>query len=342
MIRNIIILTGNDLAIAFKNRTIYLIFFIPLFVFVALQLIDEDGNGQTPLRIGIIESEIYPDRIVASIQAAEQLFTLTRLAEAEEGRRRLTAKELDGVLLNSAEPAGGIELLVLSQGSRLTLALVERISALEAAVAGDRPRWLTAVRPLHDSGMQQQTLPTWILMLVLLVGCIIIPAQIAEEKEKKLLLAMLQTPVHETEWLLAKLGLGMILSLLAIIFLHLLGQFAVTNIYSYTILIGIGGFCFTALGIFLGFICRSQAGARTLGVLVYLPLLLPPALADFSRQLTAFAPLLPSYQFYGPLRAILLEGGKIAGYPLEMLSLVVIGALCLLFSSRLLKKRWLM
>ncbi len=342
MIRNIIILTANDLAIAFKNRTIYLIFFIPLFVFVALQLVDEEGSDQTPLELGIIESENYPDRIVAGLQAADQLFTLTRLADAEEGRRQLTAKELDGVLQVSTESAGGIELLVLSQGSPVTLALVERISALEAAVEGDRPRWLTAVRPLHDSGMQKQTLPTWILMLVLLVGCIIIPAQIAEEKEKKLLLAMLQTPVREGEWLLAKLGLGMILILLAVIFLHLLGQFAVANIYSYAVLIGIGGFCFTALGILLGFICRSQAGARTLGVLVYLPLLLPPALAEFSRQLTAFAPLLPSYQFYEPLRAILLEGGKIAGYPLEMLSLVAIGSLCLLLSSRLLKKRWLM
>lgn len=342
MIRNIIILTANDLAIAFKNRTIYLIFFIPLFVFLALQLIDEEGSDQTPLTIGIIASEIYPERIIAGLQAAEQHFTLTRLADPEEGRRRLTTKELDGVLLAGAQPAGGIELLVLSQASRLTLALVERISGLEAALEGDRPRWLTAVRPLHASGMQQQTLPTWILMLVLLVGCIIIPAQIAEEKEKKLLLAMLQTPIHPEEWLLAKLGLGIILSLLGIIFLHLLGQFAVSNIFSYAVVLGLGAFCFTALGILLGFICRSQAGARTLGVLVYLPLLLPPALADFSRQLTAFAPLLPSYQFYEPLRAILLENGKIAAYPLEMLYLMVIGTLCLLFSRLLLNKRRLM
>ncbi|MFH7326091.1 ABC transporter permease [Desulfurivibrio sp. C05AmB] len=342
MMRNIIILTCNDLAIAFKNRSIYLIFFIPLFVFVTLQLVDEEGNGQTPLNIGIINTVIYPDRIVESMQAAEQLFTITRLADAEEGRRQLMAKKIDGVLLGSAESSGGVELLVLSKGSQVTLALVERISGLEAAVEGDRLRWLTAIRPLHDSGVQQQTLPTWILMLVLLVGCIIIPAQIAEEKEKKLLLGMLQTPVHEAEWLLAKLGLGMILILLAIIFLHLLGQFAVTNIFSYAAFIGLGSFCFTALGIFLGFICRSQASARTLGVMVYLPMLLPPALADFSRQLSTLAPLLPSYQFYEPTRAILLEGGKIASYPLEVLSLVLIGTLCLLFSSRLLKKRWLM
>ena len=45
MIRNVVILTLNDLAIAFKNKTLYLILFIPLFVFVALQLVDGNRAG---------------------------------------------------------------------------------------------------------------------------------------------------------------------------------------------------------------------------------------------------------------------------------------------------------
>ena len=42
MIRNIITLTLNDLAIAFKNKTIYLIIFIPFFVFLSLKLVDQE------------------------------------------------------------------------------------------------------------------------------------------------------------------------------------------------------------------------------------------------------------------------------------------------------------
>jgi ABC-2 type transport system permease protein len=64
-------------------------------------------------------------------------------------------------------------------------------------------------------------------------------------------------------------------------------------------------------GILLGFLCRTQAGARTLGVVFHLPHLLPSALADFSQQLSAVAPLLPSYQLYEPLRKIILEDGQV-------------------------------
>lgn len=40
MIRYIATLTGHDLAIALKNKTLYLILFIPLFVFMVLTLVD--------------------------------------------------------------------------------------------------------------------------------------------------------------------------------------------------------------------------------------------------------------------------------------------------------------
>jgi ABC-2 type transport system permease protein len=168
------------------------------------------------------------------------------------------------------------------------------------------------------------------------------PAQVAEEKEKKLLLALLQTPMREIEWLIAKLFLGMILIFIAVLFLHLLGKFDLGNVLSYVAFIGVGSFCFSSYGIFLGFLCRSQASARTLGVIFYLPHLLPSALSDFSRKLTAVAPFLPSYQFYGPVKSILLEQGRISNLSLEWIYLFLVGLLTFFFSYLLMKKRWLM
>lgn len=190
--------------------------------------------------------------------------------------------------------------------------------------------------------MQAQTLPTWILMLVLLVSFIIMPAQVAEEKEKKLLLALLQTPMREIEWLIAKLLLGIILILIAVLFLHGLGQFSPGNVLGYVLFLGAGSFCFSSFGIFLGFLCRNQASARTLGVMFYLPHLLPSALADFSQKLTAVAPFLPSYLFYAPIKSILLEGAGVSNLSLEWISLLSFGLLTLLFAYLLMKKRWLM
>jgi ABC-2 type transport system permease protein len=179
-------------------------------------------------------------------------------------------------------------------------------------------------------------------MLVLLIGFIILPAQVAEEKEKKLLLALLQTPIHEVQWLIAKLILGMVLIFTAVLFLHLMGSFGLIHFFDYIVFIVAGSYCFSAYGVFLGFLCRNQASARTLGVIFYLPHLLPSAMSDVSQKLTAIAPLLPSYQLYKPLQSILLENGRIANMTFDWIYLVLLGSLMFYLSFLLMKKRWLM
>lgn len=342
MIRNIIILTLNDLAIAFKNKTIYLILFIPLFVFLSLKLVDRTDESFNKIKIGLIQSEKYSPVIIESIKSADKVFTISWLSNEEEGKRWLKDKKIDGILITSEKEPTSLALIVLTKASFQTLAIVEGFSALQIAAEGHSKNWISDIKPIQDSAIQKQTLPTWILLLVLLVSFIIMPAQVAEEKEKNLLLGLLQTPMREFEWLLAKLSLGMILIHLAVIFLHLLGKFEFENRLSYVAFIGVGSFCFSSFGIFLGFLCRNQASARTLGVLFYLPLLLPSALSDFSQKLNIVAPLLTSYQFFEPIKAILLEGGRASNFPLEWIYLFLVGLLTLFLSYLLMKKRWLM
>jgi ABC-2 type transport system permease protein len=95
-------------------------------------------------------------------------------------------------------------------------------------------------------------LPTWILVLVLMVGFIVIPAQVAEEKERKLLLGLLQTPIREVEWLLAKVCFGTIAILIAALLLHLLTKFDfdLGAGLGYLLFLLAGGFCFSAFGIY--------------------------------------------------------------------------------------------
>jgi ABC-2 type transport system permease protein len=92
----------------------------------------------------------------------------------------------------------------------------------------------------------------------------------------------------------------------------------------------------------VGFLCRTQASARTLGVLFYLPHLLPSALADFSEKLNSVAPLIPSYPFYRPIRSILLDGSGVSDFPLQLLALLGVGVFTSFLSLQLMKKRWLM
>ena len=342
MIKNIITLTLNDLAIACKNKTIFLIIFIPFFVFISLKLVDRGGSDVKKINIGLIQAETYAPVMLQSITAADRLFTVARVSNEQEGKKWLQEKKIDGLLVRSKKEQSSLVLVVLKKESLQALTIVESFSALQKAVEGKSGNWISDIIPLQEGGIQKQTLPTWILMLVLLVGFIVMPAQVAEEKEKKLLLALLQTPIREIEWLMAKLLSGMTLILTAVLFLHLLGSFAPGNVLSYIAFITVGSFCFSSYGIFLGFLCRNQASARTLGVMFYLPHLLPSALSDFSQKLTAVAPFLPSYQLYEPVKAILLDNGSIADLSLQWLYLLVFGAATLFLSYLLMKKRWLM
>jgi len=335
-------LTLNDLAIAWKNKTVFLIMFIPLFVFVSLKLVDRTASTAAKIRIGLIRAEPYAPVILKTVTSPGTPFSISYVANREEGTRKLREKSTDCLLVRSEQGQAGVVLVVLKKEAPLTLATVESFSTLQQAVEGKNRPWISEVTPLQTGGIQKQTLPTWILMVVLLVGFIIMPAQVAEEKEKKLLLALLQTPMRETEWLIAKVASGMTLILAAILFLHLLGRFEPDHLLSYSACIGAGSFCFSSFGVLLGFLCRSQASARTLGVIFYLPHLLPSALSDFSPQLTAIAPLLPSYELYEPLKAILLNEGTVSNMSLDVGYLLAFGLTALFLSYLLMKRRWLM
>jgi ABC-2 type transport system permease protein len=342
MLRNIITLTLNDLAIAFKNKTIFLIVFIPFFVFFSLKLVDMSAADFKKIKIGLVQTETYAPVILRTISSADKLFTVSHVSGEEEGKRWVKEKKLDGLLVRSEKEKGSVVLVVLKKESLQTLSIVESFSALQKAAEGNGTNWISDIKTLQEGGIQKQTLPTWILMLVLLVGFIIMPAQVAEEKEKKLLLALLQTPMREIEWLSAKVLSGMLLILTAVLSLHLLGAFNPGDFLSYAAFIVAGSFCFSSYGIFLGFLCRNQASARTLGVMFYLPHLLPSALSDFSQKLTAVAPFLPSYQLYEPVKAILLDGSRLSNLSLEWFYLLAVGVVTFFFSYLLMKKRWLM
>lgn len=335
MIKNIFTLTLNDLAIAIKNKTIFLIFFIPLFVFFTLKLVDSRNIEFHKINLGLIKDETYNPVVLKSLNSAGSIFNLTYVDTNEIGKKQIKEKKLDGLLLKSEE------LIVLKKESLSTLSLIESLHSLQRATEGKR-NWISSVSALQSTDIQKESLPTWILMLVLLVGFVIMPSQVAEEKEKKLLLSLLQTPMREIEWLLAKAITGMILTTASILMLHLLGNFKSGINLSYATMILLGSFCFSSYGIFLGFLCRNQASARILGVIFYLPHLLPSALSDFSRKLDLVAPLLPSYHLYEATKLILFDQVKINSLGLESMYLLLIGVGTFLGSYWLMKKRWLM
>ena len=64
--KNTLLLALNDLAIAFKNKTLLLVLFIPVFVFVALNLVDKADDQTEAIKIGMLEDHSYAPHIADS------------------------------------------------------------------------------------------------------------------------------------------------------------------------------------------------------------------------------------------------------------------------------------
>ena len=335
MIKNIITLTLNDLAIAIKNKTIFLIFFIPIFVFFTLKIVEPKNAELKQVQLGLTQQGNYTAIVINSLKAQAKIFNLTYVESVDAGKKLIKDKKIDGLLLDSKE------LIVLKKESLTTLTTIESLNALQQAIEG-RKSWIANVTSIQSTDLQKESLPTWILMMILLVGFVIMPSQVAEEKEKKLLLSLLQTPMREIEWLMAKILLGIILSSTSILLLHLMGSFKTGFNPHYITMILFGSFCFSSYGVFLGFLCRNQASARILGVIFYLPHLLPSALSDFSSKMDIIAPALPSYHFYESIKLILFEQNSLSTLGLQSGYLLLMGVITFMVSYMLMRKRWLM
>ena len=342
MIPPILTLIVNDLAIAVKNKSVLLIIFIPFFVFISLKLVDQSARNLTRATVGFVRTEAFSPMITRTLNRAASPILLLPVSDEAAGLRALRDKKIDGFLKHSDTARETLVLVVQKKEALQTLAIIESRAALQHVAEGGGSSWISEVRSLENGGIGTQLLPTWILMLVLLVGFIILPGQVAEEKEKNMLLSLLQTPMHEMEWLGAKVVSGMLLSAVAIVILHLLSNYRPEDMGNYVLFILLGSFCFCSYGIFLGLLCRNQASARTLGVIFYLPHLLPCALADYAPQLAACAPYLPSYHLLEPVRALLFNKYPLSHFATDWLYLTTVGVITMTFSYLLIKKRWLL
>ena len=305
-------------------------------------MLDRSKSEVDKFKIALISSDTYSLPIAQALKQAEKRVEFIAVKDEAQGRTFLKAHAVQGVIVKEKPESNQLSLVVLRKDSVETLAIVQLFSALQMAQEKNNPSWISQITGLREGGLKSLNLTTWILMLVLLIGFIILPAQVAEEKEKRLILAVLQTPVVESQWLMSKILYGIVLSMAAVILLALLNQFVPNNQLGSLAFIALGGYCFSASGVFLGLLCRHQASARTLGFIFYLPLLLPSALSDFSTKLAAVAPFFPSYQFFSPLHDLLFYETHLTPLIFPMAYLFILGSVQVGLSYLLLQKRWLM
>src|SRR5665647_445606 len=150
MMRNILVLAFNDLAIAFRNKTFFLILFIPLFVFVSLNLVDGTNAEASKIKIGLVQNYAYSPEFTSSVKAAEKLVEVTWVKNEAEGVRLLKEHKIDWILTGNEKAPGSLALLVLKKDSLHTVAIVQNFSALQKAAEGNGPDWITGIKSVHQ------------------------------------------------------------------------------------------------------------------------------------------------------------------------------------------------
>ncbi len=339
MIRNALTLVRHDLAVAIKNKTFILLVCIPLFVFATLALVDDESGRTKAMPVGYLAGEGDKSAMRAALAQAGAFFSVRDVATREEGIDLLERGSIRALLL--PDESGGAVALVTKRNSPDTVELVQRLQGLQIAATGDGKNWLAGIESLRNVSASASSLPTWLLMVILIVAFFVLPAQVAEEKEKQWLAGLLQTPMREEEWLFAKIVYGIFLSALPAAALHLLGKTGFPG-WQYGLTLALGIFCFGAAGVTLGLLCRNQATARTIGVICYLPLILPVALHDSSSALRTIAPVMPSFALFNPVRSLMDGSAASRLFPAEWAVLAGLGLVSVILSRRLLKARWLM
>ena len=150
---------------------------------------------------------------------------------------------------------------------------------------------------------------------------------LAEEKENKTLYSISMTPADKMEILIAKIVYGVLFTFITVIIMCLLnGAYIIGagNIIKLIFSLLVSAVCFTSIGLLIGSFTDSQSSARSIGTIIYFPLLFPTLIADLSSFTALLARFVPSYYLYSILEKILVYKGE---------AMIVIELIYLMFFS---------
>ncbi len=109
-----------------------------------------------------------------------------------------------------------------------------------------------------------------ITLSLVISGCFVQAAMVAEEKEKNTLRGLLLSPASTTEILVGKSALTAVLTILIIIFSVFLAEINIVNLPLYSLLILLNLLIFIAIGTILGLVSRTVMETSIVGMPVML------------------------------------------------------------------------
>lgn len=352
-VSRLLVLLGKEFREAVRNRTLLVVILLPLVASVSLAWLQREGS--TPLELGVsreaypVLSHVLPPSLVrlhpypaADEEGRDDGGETSEMAGYAPGRARwdgwIEAGPDFAARLARGEPAP-VKLVLNPQRPALHRMMAAQLPLVLAQLRSGPPLLAVEVEGLEEAAAGTPLLSVWITVTAVMIGVMIMGGNLAEERDKGTLLALVTTPASLGEILLAKACYGTLLITGMGALMLALHRIAAPRAAAALIALLPGALFFTVLGLLLGFLARNQATARSWGTLLYLPLLIPVFGHDSSPWLHAWAPYFPSYRLLAGLDAALSPGLAAASAFAHALWLLACSAAALTVAAAVMARR---
>jgi len=293
----------KDMKEFLRNKTIIIVIILPLLASLFF-LIIEDAGLNKQFNIGIVEENNsfsnYINENIANINPI-------RYQKVEEANKEI-GKRVAGVVHIQGQK--DFELYLNAGNTSSYFFLQNQLENLIERYLNIPLQFNLKVTAVNRIEGKLGFLPIWLTITITMIGVLIISGNLAEEKENKTMDAVYITPASNLLFLTGKILSGVILSTItALIMLFINGFYRqpLKNIITVFIAIFLASLVFNLIGLIIGAKSDSQSAARSIGTIVYFPLLFPTLiynLSDFTEILAKFFPTYYLFQIVNNLLSI--------------------------------------
>ncbi|OPJ63083.1 ABC transporter permease [Clostridium oryzae] len=162
-----------------------------------------------------------------------------------------------------------------------------------------------------------------VYMNLVLVAGFVTAMLIAEEKEKNTMRTLMMSGVSPVEFLLGKAIITLIMSVAINIAMFFIMGMEVQHTISYIILTTLVTITMIELGAVVGIIAENQMATSTVGMPIFMAILMIPILANISHTIKEIARFLPNYNMAVLMKKIFLNKPIGAGDAFEIFVIIV-------------------
>lgn len=304
--RRIRAMVVKDFIESFKNKTVLIVILLPVLASLLFSVVNSNEISKV-FNVGVVENE--SSSFISFIDDVNDLKTITYKNE-DKGIESLKSGQIDGLIVYEES----FTVYLDSSQSLTYFFLKDNLENLIRVYLNESPDSNIDFVPLNSAISSLSFLPIWITITITMIGVLIISGGFAEEKENKTLYSIIISPASKFDILLGKGIFGVLFTFITIFIMCLLNGvylIGIINLLKLIIVILVASVSFTSIGLLIGSFTDSQSTARSIGTIIYFPLLFPTLIADLSNFTRVFARFFPTHYLYSTLEKLLIYQGKV-------------------------------